>query len=507
MNAKGRLDMKALREPKWHTGKSLWWLRIGKKHSKAGQPADAAFYWVGEHGDRAPANVVAQAVAKQNDWKRIVANWPAIRAGMSAMHPDRDWSEPLWVDLNDAAIQQMIDAIDREQKADEGALVQRQQVRREQRTAIVDNAVGGVAYLAGRIGVDEMIAALRRQGVLPESVPVATERPTIREAIEAFLNHERDRVKLAMGRKTTAGTFNGKKWNLYTAFGIPCATKRKAKATRTVYDTSKLLLDFNRAEIMKVVNYWFTMPQGVKSVRTVKNYLNGIKSFLNWCDNQTAYGWNKPKGFDHLFVVNEVCETIFPAFDPDLLKTVLAKGGSRTKMYGLFALLLGYYSADIATIQTKEFFNEGDDWFIKRERSKEKGGKKTGRIIRTKHWVAPELVKLIQKYHVPNNPHGLLLLNKHGLPMFRETVDGPKTSAAKSAWERACERAEVKYPFKWVRKHGWNALKRLTEKEEMAQRWGGQAQGIGKFYDDSVYIPVIDAQKRHAAELRKLGIL
>jgi hypothetical protein len=194
-------------------------------------------------------------------------------------------------------------------------------------------------------------------------------------------------------------------------------------------------------------------------------------------------------------------------YDPKLYQMVTAKGGDRVRMYSLFAVQLGYYPKDIATIREHEFFEEGGEWFIKRERSKEKGGRKSGRIIRTKHWVAPELVELVEQFRVPGNPHGLLLLNKHGLPMFREQADGVKASAAQKAWAVAAQRAGVGLPFKQLRKWGWNAVKRITKSAEMANRWGGQIAGIDKYYDDAVYEPVIAAQKTWAQQLRRDGVL
>jgi hypothetical protein len=54
---------------------------------------------------------------------------------------------------------------------------------------------------------------------------------------------------------------------------------------------------------------------------------------------------------------------------------------------------------------------------------------------------------------------------------------------------------------------GYNRIKHHAESREVAEVWDGHSGGIADHYDDGIFLPVIEAQRKFADELRAHGIL
>jgi len=534
------------RQPWPHSGTGQFTLKIGFTLVKS---SDGKFVGPSKNPKQwyfglDPVEATAAAVAKQKEWEQVESGWPAIQQeladyvtimGHSGCDDSRvtiDLSKPVWP--NDPLLLQIREQADGFRRYDDAIWTARnyklapeavtadpnvqhalseypvahevlnsyQQVREKD----AEKLVGIAASMPWAL--DRMLA---KQGLV--AVPASQFRKsntttTLRQAVREYLDHERLRCRLKVGKKIDPTTFNNRRDNLHLVLGMPTASAKKAKVRREVIDPDMKLADLGRSAVKSVIDFWCGLPEGVGSLRTVKNYLSALKSFLCWCDKQDHLGWTLPRDADDLFAIRDVDEPNVVPADFDMLKTVLAECSRRTRLYALMALTLGYYQRDIASVSSDEYVNEGGDWFIVKERSKERGGKKAGRIVKTRHWIMPEIVALIDRERAGDNEYGLLLLNQARRPLWEHEVDACKKNAVAYAWNRACKSAERHLQFKQLRKWGWNAIDRITGKERMAKRWAGQSGGgVAKFYRAEDYAPVTEAMKAWHTELVALGVL
>ncbi|HEX8521384.1 MAG TPA: hypothetical protein VF669_03945, partial [Tepidisphaeraceae bacterium] len=182
------------REPKWNSSLNRWMLRIGKKLNKAGQPVEASFYWSADYNaGNCPSDVFAEAVLKQKQFDAIRQDWSNLRPRLEAVYVGRveqrpNYSEPVWIDLKELE--------ENERGAKVGAARGEAILQEQHQNDFVRSAQQKPESHA------DLIAKLISAGVIPASfIPARpTKLVTIREAIEAYLEHERARTSLKMGK-------------------------------------------------------------------------------------------------------------------------------------------------------------------------------------------------------------------------------------------------------------------------------------------------------------------
>jgi hypothetical protein len=470
--------------PTWHEGTQRWAQKIGHKIGKSGNRIEAWFYFTGPKATTPPPEVIADAVAKQREWKQIKAQWDTLSQSYAAIDPDTDFSKPVWYEVADTATPEVQEEIAAAKKADAKALAA---------TAVAE--LSTVAQWGNNH--QDIIAYLRQNGLLPQGMAVATRKPTIREAIDEYLDDERKRIDLKIGARIDVGTYNTDRNNLLICVGLS-ATPTPTEKVRII-DLNKPLIALDNADIKAIANHWFSLPGNVSSRATVANYFSGFKKFLAWAERQDELGFTRPKTTATTLAVNKskepnVTETDFPT-----LKTILSAAPERTKMYILLALTCGFYQRDIDELAASEVVETKGEMFVTGYRSKEDG--ENGSKIKTTHWIAPELATMMREHAAPKNEWGFYFLNKYGRPMFSEKLQGGKCSAVAKAWEKAVAKIENPPTFKQLRKWGWNEIQKYATSpvcsgETLAKRWAGQTgSGIGQFYRFDDYAPVVAAQK------------
>lgn len=492
------------RLPRWHAKRRRWRLTIEHHHGTKD------FWYEGEEGPTPPPSAIAAAVGAQDQWNAIKRDWNHLSHVMRSVHPEKDWTRPVWLSGEEVAKAKQIF----------------EERHREFERAFNRETGIGVAFL-GITGLADVLTDLRDNPpggpwkdefaqVLSELRPIqrraAIVAVTVEDAIHRFVTDQEQRLALRAGDTISPETFNATRGDLLRAFGLSSG-KERLVLRKPPIDATALMHAIDRDRMVEFARYWQRMPDGVTSTRTVKNVFAAVRQFLKWAARQ-RFGFERIEDVIDILKADDTKRSIAP-FDPALLKLVLAHGRARLKLYCLLGLTCGYYPKDIAMMQVREMSVESNGVFIKRERCKESGGsrrkRKGERVLNVKHWIAPEIKTLIDKLHHPNS-HDLILLNRYGLPMYRVKDKGRvRLSAAAKAWDRARERSKLTETpsFAQLRKMGYNAIKRIAGKggKEVADVWAGHSSAIGEHYDDGVYQPSIDAQRVWADELRSVCIM
>jgi hypothetical protein len=96
------------RTPVYVPASHRWRLRINHAHGQKD------FWWKAEAGrtSTCPPQVIAAAVAVQDQWKALCEDWDWIGKAMKLDQPDKDWSKPVWVDREKA--QQIVDRVNQQ---------------------------------------------------------------------------------------------------------------------------------------------------------------------------------------------------------------------------------------------------------------------------------------------------------------------------------------------------------------------------------------------------------
>lgn len=487
----------------WHDGTARWAAKIGYKHTKTGERTSAVFYFTGAgaKGDEPPADVIADVVNKQREWKRIKATWDELGpmlAGLSSQRSDPhppDFSKPVWYNPERYAWP----VEDRESKLDLEQGLAAQEIKAQ---------VSEIKTQISRTeNLQTLIAELRSAGLLPKGIAAPTRTPTVAEAVKEFISAQYARTQLKIGYRIDVGTYNTTRNNLLLCLGYKLAGDEPQQAVKLL-DMSKPLTALDNNDLQAVANYWFGLPGDVDKRRTVYNYFSGFKSFLNWADLQDEFGFTKPKATAKILHIElEHDRDHVTPVNYDLLAEILKDAPERTKIYALLALLAGFYQRDICELQTNEVQIIDGETYITGYRSKEDSEAKARSKIKTTHWIPKPLAELMGRHRAPENAHGLFFLNRYGQPMYHEKANGGKVNAPAKAWEKATQTKKLN--FMQLRKWGWNEIQRfgsdkVCRGETLAKRWAGQSGGgvaIKYRFDD--YTPVIAAQRKWWKEIGK----
>lgn len=495
--ARPRLDSSPYRLPTYSASDNRWRLRIEHGHGCK------EFRWpAGESKTECPPQIIAAAVAAQDQFRQIKKDWQQISFAMSCIEPTKDWTKPVWISPDQIiAAENFVEATRNKNR----------QIHQVQ-----------TAYSAAAIGLDSLANTLAtltpgaphnpgglweadRIALLAQLRPIVarTEAKSIRAAMTAYLSYHEGRTKLVVGDYISPATFKAMRKTLLAAFGLSSSKEmpviRKIKLTQTVdLDLDRPLQLLDRDVLDQFARFWHSMPTG-KSSRTIRNRLKETRAFFAWC---AAKQWmHFPDDIAKLYTAEDV-KTPAVSFDANRIKKILSKansrGGNRLKLYTLLGLLCGYTQADVCRIANREYFEDSGDCYIKRIRTKERRSKRGSRPLAIKHWIAPELAKLIDAER-KQNPQGFLFNSESGRVLNVKSVT--------NIWDDARKAADDKLPYKQLRKMGYNRIKHHADSLEVAEIWDGHSGGISDHYDDHIFIPVQDAQRKFAEELRDCGIL
>lgn len=525
MNGKQNNDSRGegkFRLPEWlDDGTKRWRMRVGFHFGKKGRRVERPFYWTRPDNNCGvpPPDVQAEAVETQRRWRQLTREWKELGPNLTLCFPDRDWSQPVWCDEEQAkmkvgeaaGIAQALATATAEIEADE---------RAEEQQAI---------RWVTRNGLDALIAALqappeppvfsrfttsarreqvikgiedRRVTTLAELAPsvqrTMLSSATIRVAVKAYLAALSRRVALKTSRSIDQTTSDTEARRLYGAFGLSANPDNPPLRTTPV-TIDDALLSLDKKKLEDFAHFWHEKPEGVKSERTVKNHLEAVRQFLVWCEEQDEYGFHLAAASKRLLTAGTRQREAL-AFDPENIRKLIVAGGRRVQGYVLFGLCCGYYQMDIAEARVTDLFEVAGTRYVQRFRSKERKVKRGRRPLKVRHYIAPEFAATIDA-ESGMNASGTLFNTEYGTTVTAASIH--------DRWQDMQERAGVDLMFSQLRKMGYNGIKRLGKGEgvQMAEFWDGHAKGVSDAYDDGVWPEMNEVERRWADELREHRIL
>lgn len=525
MNGKQNNDHRGegkFRLPEWlDDGTKRWRMRVGFHFGKKGRRVERPFYWMrpDNNGGVPPPDVQAEAVERQRRWRKLTREWRELAPSLKLCFPDRDWSQPVWCDEEQAkmkvgeaagvaqALATATTQIEAEERAEE------QQAMRWVTRNGLDALVAVLrepteppmfSQFATPTHREQVIKRLedRRITTLAELAPTVQRRMlssvTIREAFEDYLAELDRRVALRTSHGIDKDTRDTEARRIYGAFGLSSKAGNPLLRTTPV-SIDDPLLSLDKKKLADFASFWHELPEGIDSERTVKNHLESVRVFLNWCEEEDEYGFHLPAASRRLLTASDV-EREAEAFDPDKLRKLVVAGGRRGQGYILFGLCFGYYQQDIAETRHVELFEVGGVRYVQRCRSKEDKAKRGRRPLKVRHYIPPEFTALIDD-ESGTNASGTLFNTEHGTIL--------KASSIHDRWQDVQKRAGVDLMFSQLRKIGYNAIKRLGGNggPQLAEYWDGHAKGTSDSYDDGVWPELNEIERRWADELREHGIL
>lgn len=185
-------------------------------------------------------------------------------------------------------------------------------------------------------------------------------------------------------------------------------------------------------------------------------------------------------------------------FTIDELTALFRAGRSRDRLYILLGLNCGFTNIDLANLRTFEVFLDAERPHIHKRRHK------TGVEARWLLW--PETASLLKRLRVPENPGKLWLLTEYGNPLV-ETSFECRRDSVDQMWKLLCARTRLKrhLGFRFMRKTGASAIKRLGGLEESEMYLAHQEPGLNKSYANRNWDRMWACLEKFRAQLPFLG--
>ena len=291
------------------------------------------------------------------------------------------------------------------------------------------------------------------------------------------------------------------------------------------FGRSTLLSSIGKRELMEAVLYFASrpacldrphqkLPKGQPvSISTARHTISQIKALFAWAGDHDQLQWERPRGFDRLFRLKhdrllttqeryqqarELVSGEVKVFSTDQLARLYRSATSRERVYILLGLNCGFTSGEIASLRTFEVCLDADPPYIHKKRSK------TGVEARWRLW--PETAALLRKHKAKANAEMRWLLTLAGKPLV-EVTQTHRRDAVDQLWTSLLGRADLEEPlaFRFLRKTGANAIKRLGGLEESEMYLAHQEPGLNKHYANRNWQRMWDCLDRYRQELPFLG--
>lgn len=249
------------------------------------------------------------------------------------------------------------------------------------------------------------------------------------------------------------------------------------------------------------------------SVSTAKQLISQIKALFAWAADHDQLRWERPKGFDRVFKLKaerlktaqeqfrEVSELVcggVRTYSADTLAQLYRHATSLERLFLLLGLNCGFTSGEIASLRRFEVFLDTDRPYIHKRRHK------TGVEARWVLW--PETAALLRRHRARANVDLRWLLTAAGKPLVEVTCTHRRDSVDKHWKELFRRTASVAWMgFRFLRKTGANAVKRLGGLEESEMYLAHQEPGLNKHYANRNWERMWGCLEKFRAELPFLG--
>jgi len=226
------------------------------------------------------------------------------------------------------------------------------------------------------------------------------------------------------------------------------------------------------------------------AIKTVVNCVRAMKAMLVWYFEMDGCAWNKPKRFEKLFRLRqrqmataeereraamEVVSGEVATFSIEELSALWEEASNKVRLFMLLGLNCGFTSSEVSNLRTFEVFLDAEVPFVHRFRDK------TGVEARWCLW--PETVLLLQALKAEDNGDRRWLLTEYGNPLV-EVTPRTRRDAVEQAWKTLLRRIDPnrRLGFRFLRKTGADAIKRLGTLEESEMYLAHAEPGINKAY-------------------------
>jgi integrase len=277
-------------------------------------------------------------------------------------------------------------------------------------------------------------------------------------------------------------------------------------------EIQRAVLFLLRRPTAKVRNHQKSVP-GPLAVKTVVNVVRQMKAVLNWVHETDGCNWNKPKRFDKLFRIRveslktaeerarearEVVSGDVATFTIQELTALWTAAENKVRLFILLGLNCGFTSSEVSDVRTFEVFLDGETPHIHRRRNK------TG--IEAKWALWPETILLLRTRQAPQNGELRWLLTERGNPLV-EVNARTRRDAIEKHWAKLVLEAKLDrhLGFRFLRKTGADAIKRLGGLEESEMYLSHQEPGINKAYANRNWSRMWECLRQLRQQLPFLG--
>ncbi len=336
---------------------------------------------------------------------------------------------------------------------------------------------------------------------------VAIEHVTILDAANVFLD---DVHKRAEAQQVS--------WAYYRS------SLHRMKRLANEFGCMKLLADVGEQELNAVVLQFASRPpaqhrphqkrpEGEPISRvTARQLIGQVKAFFVWASEHELLDWHRPKRFDRIFKIKynrlvtpqereararSVVSEDVDMFLAEELERLFKAGRHQDRLFLLLALNCGFTTGEIADLRTFEVFLDGPEPFVHRVRNKTK--------VEARWILWPETLRELKRHKAPKNAECRWLLTKHAKP-FVEVNQFSRRDAIDQGWKTWRSRARLSRDlgFRFLRKTGASAVKRLGGLEESEMYLSHAEPGINKAYANRNWSRMWKCLTAFRAELRFL---
>lgn len=226
------------------------------------------------------------------------------------------------------------------------------------------------------------------------------------------------------------------------------------------------------------------------SLVTAKECISTIRALFVWVADHDLLHWDRPRGFERLFKLKErrlktaeeeardairLVTGEVDTFTTEELNRLFRASTSRERLYILLGLNCGFTSGEISSLRTFEVLLDAERPFIHKRRAK------TG--IEAKWLLWPETAAILRRHRARANPGLKWILTQQDNPLVEVRETG-RRDAIDQAWSSLVPRSGIGrwLGFRFLRKTGANAVKRLGGLEESEMYLAHQEPGLNKNY-------------------------
>jgi integrase len=249
------------------------------------------------------------------------------------------------------------------------------------------------------------------------------------------------------------------------------------------------------------------------SIASAKGVISQLKALFAWAADHDQLQWERPRGFERIFKLKrnglltaaerqqeakELVTGEVRVFSPEELGHIYHSATSRERVFMLLGLNCGFTSGEISSLRRFEVFLDDPTPYIHKRRSK------TGVEARWTLW--PETAALLRKHRAKANEELRWLLTLADGPLVEVTEYCRRDSIDKH-WVSLLKRAEIeqRLGFRFLRKTGANAIKRLGGLEESEMYLAHQEPGLNKHYANRNWDRMWACLEEFRSELPFLG--